>query len=67
MKDKPAKRPIYKVRIVYKSGYVHDAEFYSFSFKDGGWTTEPVDAAFQPVMLGVDEFAAIWQMGIREG
>jgi len=30
--------PIFKVRIVYKSGYVHDFEAYEFHVKGGSYT-----------------------------
>ena len=59
------KTTIYKVRIVYKSGYTHDFECTSFTAKGGSYTWVPYDDRNKPLALGADDIAAIWQIGYR--
>ena len=59
--------PIYKIRILYKSGYTHDFETYSFTYVHGKraeW--KPVSFANNPLEIGIDEIAAVYQIGIRK-
>ena len=58
-------REIFKVRVVYKSGYTHDFEVYNFKIKNGTYEWESVDIHNQPIRIGADEIAAIWQVGVR--
>jgi hypothetical protein len=59
------KTVIFKIRIVYKSGYTHDFECTSFSIKDGTYTWNTYAYKNRPVDLGADEIAAVWQFGSR--
>jgi len=54
-----------KIRIVYKSGYTHD--FYVTKFKVTGsrYEWEACDHLNMPVVIGVDEIAAVYQIGAR--
>lgn len=65
MKTKFVKRTIYTIRVVYKSGYTHDFDVYSFSFEDGFYSWEAVDVSNKPVVIGGTEIAAVWQVGTR--
>ena len=61
-------RPRFKVRVVYKSGYTHDFWAYSFRVQDGAkFTWEACDIGNQPVVIGVDEIAAVWQVDVFTG
>ena len=57
--------PIYNIRIVYKSGYTHDIEVYSFSITDDRYEWTSVSESNKPIILGVGEIAAIYQIGVR--
>ena len=59
-------KDIFKVRIVYKSGYTHDFEVYSFTVKGNNYTWESVNVDNKPIVLGADEIAAIYQIGMRK-
>ena len=56
---------IFKVRIIYKSGYTHDFETTSFSVKGGVYKWVNFCDNNKPVQLGADEIAAVWQVGHR--
>ena len=65
-KSKP-KGPAFLIRIIYKSGYVQDGWYESFSFNTnlGGlkkieWTICP--GHFKPLIIGVEEIAAVYQL-----
>lgn len=58
--------PVFTVRIVYKSGYVHDFECTKFSVKNGTYHWNSVNDDNKPVVLGADDIAAIWQVGVRK-
>ena len=58
---------IFKIRIVYKSGYVHDFEVYSFTIKNGEYSWRSADPLNNtPIALGVDDIAAVYQIGMRK-
>lgn len=57
---------VYTVRIVYKSGYTHDFDVTAFSIKSGSYSWAEFDVCNQAIMLGTDEIAAVWQVGMRE-
>ena len=59
------KRDIFTVRVVYKSGYTHDFDVYNFTIKNGTYSWEAADDSNKPLLLGVDDIAAIWQLGVR--
>lgn len=59
-------KDIFKIRVVYKSGYTHDFEVYSFKYKDGEYYWESVSANNKPILLGASEIAAIYQIGSRK-
>lgn len=58
--------PVYKIRVVYKSGYTHDFEATSFKIAFGTrveWNAANADNA--PIHIGFDDIAAVWQVGMR--
>ena len=57
---------IFTVRIVYKSGYTHDFEVTEFNIVRGNYTWQHVCDANKPILLGVDEIAAIYQVAVRK-
>jgi hypothetical protein len=59
------KTVIFKVRIVYKSGYTHDFECTKFTLKNGFYSWESCDDKNKPIELGGAEIAAVWQVGYR--
>lgn len=59
-------KTIYTVRIVYKSGYTHDFEVYSFTVSKGDYNWEPVSPKNRPILLGANEIAAVYTVGIRK-
>lgn len=63
---KEDKRPIFTIRIVYKSGYTHDFECYSFELNKREATWEPADPTRRPILLGLDDVAAVWQIGVKQ-
>ena len=54
-----------KIRIVYKSGYTHDFYVVSFTVDRGNWNWTACGATNKPVLIGVDEIAAVYQVGKR--
>ena len=56
---------VFTVRIVYKSGYVHDFECTQFSYSNGTYTWKSADVDNRPIDLGGTEIAAVWQTGKR--
>jgi hypothetical protein len=57
------KKDVFTVRIVYKSGYTHDFDVFSFSKEGRRYNMEFADPVKRPIDLGADEIAAIWQVG----
>lgn len=58
---------IITIRVVYKSGYTHDFDVTDFSVNQATltytWTAwNPANA---PLLIGVDDIAAVWQVNIR--
>jgi hypothetical protein len=56
---------VYRVRIVYKSGYVQDFECTEFSITDSKITWDAVGVT-RPLKLGFDDIAAVWQISVRK-
>lgn len=57
---------VFTIRIVYKSGYIHDFEVTEFNHSGGKYTWESYDHHNKPVQLGADDVAAVWQVGYRK-
>lgn len=57
---------VYKVRVVYKSGYIHDFETTQFSLKNGVYSWSNYSDTNKPIELGGGEIAAVWQIGYRK-
>ena len=58
-------KPQFKVRIVYKSGYKHDFWVRDFNIRGGSYSWTSVEDNNKPVQIGVDDIAAVWQIGTR--
>lgn len=56
---------VFKVRIVYKSGYTHDFECTDFEVSNSQVQWKSVSERNRPIKIGVDEIAAVWQVGYR--
>lgn len=57
-------RPFSKIRVVYKSGYVHDFDALSFDVTANRYNWTAADPYHRPIKLGADDVAAVWQIGI---
>lgn len=58
--------PIYKLKVIYKSGAEHTFEVYEFSIKGGTYSWRSVSDHNKPIELGAPEIAAVWQVGYRK-
>ena len=56
---------VFRIRIIYKSGYTQDFDCTKFKIDHGGLTWKAVGRA-NPLAIGSDEIAAIWQLGVRK-
>lgn len=56
---------LYKVRIVYKTGYIHDFECTEFKATRDGYQWDAASFQNRPILIGIDQIAAIWQVGTR--
>jgi hypothetical protein len=54
---------VYTVRIVYKSGYVHDFEVTNFEFTGTTYEWAAASDSNRPVEFGGSEIAAVWKLG----
>lgn len=59
------RQPQFQVRVVYKSGYSHDFWCNSFTRKGDTYTWDAVDVDNRPLNIGVDDIAAVYQIGSR--
>jgi hypothetical protein len=57
---------VYKVRVVYKSGYTHDFECTDFEMASNQITWSSASESNRPLKIGVDDIAAVWQIGHRK-
>lgn len=57
--------PVFKLKVQYKSGTVHTFETYSFTISGGTWTWDSVSQENKPLLLGIDNVEAVWQVGVR--
>jgi hypothetical protein len=58
---------VFKLRIVYKSGYTHTFECVKFKISGNEITWECADSTRnRPIKIGVDDIAAVWQVGYRK-
>lgn len=61
---------VFKIKIIYKSSATHEFEVTDFSYEEtsGGkrvkW--DPYAIENQPLSIGLEEIAAVWQVGVRE-
>ena len=58
-------RTKFKVRVLYKSGNQQEFWCTEFNVKNGHWTWNAVTQTNNPIMLGVDDVEAVWQVGGR--
>jgi hypothetical protein len=65
-KVKKTKHLVYTIRIIYKSGASMEFNCLSFSINGGQYKWECADGDVRPVLLGVDEVAAVWQVAHKE-
>lgn len=56
---------VFKLRVVYKSGYTHEFEVTKFKITHNSAEWESATASNRPVSLGFDDIAAVWQIGSR--
>ena len=56
---------VYTVQINYKSGISMQAEFKSFSLKNGTYSWETYGEK-RPVVLGVNDIESVWQISVRD-
>ena len=56
----------HKVRVVYKSGYVHDFWCHDFEVKDGKWKWDAVDEGNLPMHLNPAAIESVWRVGVEE-
>lgn len=59
-------RNIFTIRVVYKCGYTHDFDVYEFKFGGGRFAWDAVSDGNRPLLLGVEDIMAIWQVGVRQ-
>lgn len=57
------KRDVFTIRIVYKNGYTHDFDVFNFSKEGRRFSYEAADPVKRPLDIGMDDIAAIWQIG----
>lgn len=57
---------VFKVRIVYKSGYTHDFECTDFEISNSQVHWKSVSERNRPIKIGIDDIAAVWQVGYRK-
>lgn len=57
---------VFKIRVVYKSGYTHDFECTDFSISTKEITWKGAANTNMPVKFGIDDVAAVWQVGYRK-
>lgn len=59
---------VFTIRIVYKSGYVHDFQAFYFSYQKYPalckW--QAVDHSNKPLVINSEEIESVWQIGIGE-
>lgn len=54
---------VFTVRVVYKSGFHQDFKVLSFEIKGGKYSWTNADDKCVPIIMGVDEVSAVWQIG----
>jgi hypothetical protein len=58
-------KKIYTIRIVYKSGYYHDLDVTEFTITGGKYSWTVANEDRRPLLLGVDEIAAVFQLSSK--
>lgn len=60
--------PVFKIRVVYKSGYFHDFKATNFKISSTGtgwkYSWEALSDKNKPILLGIDDIAAVYQIGV---
>lgn len=56
---------VYKLRVIYRSGATQDFETTKFTISNSQAEWESVGAV-KPLKLGLDDVAAVWQLGQRQ-
>jgi hypothetical protein len=57
---------VFRVRVIYKSGYAQDFDCTEFKITDDVATWKAVGPV-SPLLMGIkNEVAAIWQLGVRK-
>ncbi len=58
--------PVYRIKVIYKSGAVHEFDAHEFTFTGSGYRWRVYDVQRnQPLEFGAPEVAAVWQVGAR--
>lgn len=57
--------PVFNIRVVYKSGYTHDFEVTEFKISPTECSWKLDNPSNTPLRLGIDDVAAVWQIGVR--
>lgn len=58
-------REIFTIRVVYKSGYHHDFDVYSFEMSEKTVKWESADPIHRPVKIGIDNIESVWQIASK--
>jgi hypothetical protein len=56
---------VFTIRVLYKSGYAYEFEVTKFNIKNGTWSWENAGHENKPILLNVEEVAAVFQVGYR--
>lgn len=54
-----------RIKVLYKSGNSHEAWFTTFTKDRNTWSWETVTQSNSPVIMGVDDIEAVWQVNAR--
>lgn len=61
---------VFKIKIIYKSGATHEFEVTDFNYEEISRgkkvTWDSYSMENRPLVIGVDDIAAVWQVGVRE-
>lgn len=56
---------VFRVRIIYKNGYAQDFDCTAFTISNKEVKWKAVGSP-NPLLIGVDDIAAVWQLGARK-
>lgn len=57
--------PVFRIKIIYKSGATHEFWVKKFSMSGGRYHWESAEDSNKPLLLGVDEIAAVYQTSVK--